>query len=447
MERKSSLKERLKNELPFFRGNYMILIMSWILMDFAGELPGTYYSDYVIQLGGTPTIIGVIMAVSLVCLASVQFLGGYLADKYGRRWLISTLTFGIGLSFIFFAAAPSQPLTFMGITIKGWHFILLGAAIQNLCLLYQPALFAMIADSVPPEKRGMGFSLVNLIMSVSTTPAPIVALMLVATYGSLLGMRIAYAIVIVLYLVAAVVRLRLKESMKNTEKINVRQMLRSYPQAMKEGIGIWKKVPRSTRFLFFSELIARSAMAMAQMLFLVYAFYVLKIGGTPNLAMAPELDPALQQARIMWGYVMTVLFMSMIALSFPVGKLLDKAGRRIPLIISNLLVIPSTLILIYGNYLTLYIALPLMGFSALLTFSSYQALFADLVPQAQRGKVTGSNHFFTYLGTAVTGAIGGFTYEAVSPQTPFLLTIILIIPSTAILLFRVKEPKPEERQA
>jgi MFS family permease len=209
---------------------------------------------------------------------------------------------------------------------------------------------------------------------------------------------------------------------------------------MKEGIGIWKKVPRSTRFLFFSELIARSAMAMTQMLFLVYAFYVLKIGG--------GVDPsALQQARIMWGYVMTVLFMSMIALSFPVGKLLDKAGRRIPLIISNLLVIPSTLILIYGNYLTLYIALPLMGFSALLTFSSYQALFADLVPQAQRGKVTGSNHFFTYLGTAVTGAIGGFTYEAVSPQTPFLLTIILIIPSTAILLFRVKEPKPEERQA
>ncbi len=42
-------------------------------------------------------------------------------------------------------------------------------------------------------------------------------------------MRIAYAIVIVLYLAAAVVRLRLKESMKNTEKINVRQMLRSYP--------------------------------------------------------------------------------------------------------------------------------------------------------------------------------------------------------------------------
>ncbi len=31
----------------------------------------------------------------------------------------------------------------------------MGATLQNLCLLYMPALNAMMADSVPPEKRGM----------------------------------------------------------------------------------------------------------------------------------------------------------------------------------------------------------------------------------------------------------------------------------------------------
>jgi len=128
---------KLKEEFSFFRGNYLILIISWILMDFAGELPGTYYSDYVIQLGGSATILGTIMLVSLLALASVQFLGGYLADKYGRRWLVSTLTFGVAISFIFYAAAPS------------WHFILIGAMTQNLCLLYQPALNALMADSLP----------------------------------------------------------------------------------------------------------------------------------------------------------------------------------------------------------------------------------------------------------------------------------------------------------
>ena len=78
----------MKKEFSFFRGNYLILIVSWIVMDFAGELPGTYYPDYVIELGGSPTALGLITFDSMMALASVQFAGGYLADKFGRRWLI-----------------------------------------------------------------------------------------------------------------------------------------------------------------------------------------------------------------------------------------------------------------------------------------------------------------------------------------------------------------------
>jgi MFS family permease len=429
------LPERLKEEFSFFRGNYLILIISWILMDFANEIPGTYYSDYVIQLGGSATILGVITLGSLLALASVQFLGGYLADKYGRRWLVSSLTFGVAVSFIFYAIAPS------------WQFILIGAIIQSLCLLYQPALIAMMADSLPPEKRGMGFSILNLIMSVSTTPGPAIALLLVAVYGSIMGMRIAYTIVIVLYLAAATVRLKLKESMKNPEKIDLTETLRSYPKALKEGINVWKVVPRSTLFLFFSELIVRFSFAMTQILFLVYAFYVLQIGGTPNPALPRELDPALQLARIQWGYVMIALFVCMIVLSFPVGKFLDKVGRKIPLIISNLLMIPAVLLFIFGNYSILFISMPLVGFSMLLGFSAYQTLLADLVPQAQRGKVTGSMNFFSYVFMALGGAIGGLLYDNVSPALPFFLTAALAIPSVIVILFYVHEPKPEERQA
>jgi len=429
------LPERLKKEFSFFRGNYLILIISWILMDFANEIPGTYYPDYVKQLGGSATILGVIMFGSLLALASVQFLGGYLADKYGRRWLVSSLTFGVAVSFIFYAVAPS------------WQFILIGAIIQNLCLLYQPALIAMMADSLPPEKRGMGFSILNLIMSVSTTPGPAIALLLVAVYGSIMGMRIAYTIIIVLYLAAATVRLKLKESMKNPEKINLTETLRSYPKALKEGINVWKVVPRSTLFLFFSELIVRFSFAMTQILFLFYAFEVLQIGGTPNPLLPREVDPALQLARIEWGYVMIALFICMIILSFPVGKFLDKVGRKIPLIISNLLMIPAVLLFIFGNYPTLFISMPLVGFSMLLGFSSYQTLLADLVPQAQRGKVTGSMNFFSYVFMALGGAIGGLLYDNVSPALPFFLTATLAIPSVILILFYVHEPKPEERQA
>ncbi|MEM3695336.1 MAG: MFS transporter [Candidatus Bathyarchaeia archaeon] len=430
-----NLGERIKEEFSFVKGNYLILIISWILMDFASELPGTYYSDYVIQLGGSPTVLGLITFASFLTLAVVQFPGGYFADKYGRRKLISTLTFGVALSFVFYAVAPS------------WHFILVGAVIANLCLLYQPALNAMMADSVPREKRGIGFAILNLIMSVSTTPAPAVALALVANFGSIMGMRVAYTTVTVFYLAAAIVRLKLRESLADAEKMDVKEALRSYPTALREGIKVWQKVPKSMLFLFLSELIIRLSSAMTQTLFLVYTFNVLQIGGTPHPELYPPAsDPALQLARIRWGYVMITLFICMIILAFPSGKLLDKVGRKKPLILSHVLSIPAILLFIFGNYYTIFIAMPLVGFSMLLGFSSYQSLFADLVPQAQRGKITGSMNFFSYICMALGGAIGGLLYDSISPMLPFILMAILAIPSTALIIFRVREPKPEERE-
>ena len=427
--------EKLKREFSFFRGNFLILVVSWILMDFVNELPGTYYPDYVVNLGGTPTILGIISAVSFLALALVQFPGGYLADKYGRRWLVSSLTFGVALSYIFYAVAPS------------WHFILVGALFANLCLLYQPALNALFADSLPPEKRGMGFSIVNLIMSVSTTPAPLLAMFLVASYGPILGMRIAYTLVTIFYFAAAVIRLKLKESMRNVEKLNLKDAIRSFPRSLKEGINVWRDVPRSTFFLFLSRLILGSAFALCQPLFQIYAFYVLQIGGQPNPDVySPQEDPALQTARIYWGYVMMATVICMLILSFPTGKLIDKIGRKKPLILAGILLIPSTLLFVYGNYLTLFISFPIVGLAQLLMFSSFQALFADLVPQDKRGKATGSMNFFSYIFMAVGGLAGGILYDTVSPQLPFLLIPILAVPSTLLVYFCVHEPKPEERE-
>jgi len=82
----------LRKEFSFIKGNYAVMITSWIMIDFAMELPATYYGLYVLGLGATETILGAIGLAQFLTLASTQFPGGYLADKYGRKWLISTMT-------------------------------------------------------------------------------------------------------------------------------------------------------------------------------------------------------------------------------------------------------------------------------------------------------------------------------------------------------------------
>jgi predicted MFS family arabinose efflux permease len=47
---------------------------------------------------------------------------------------------------------------------------------------------------------------------------------------------------------------------------------------------------------------------------------------------------------------------------------------------------------------------------------------------------------------AVGGIAGGLLYDNVSPQIPFLLMIILTIPSLILTIYGIHEPKPEERE-
>jgi len=405
---------KLKEEFSFIRGNYLVLVLSWIFMDFGGEIPATYYSLYVLALGGSPVAIGLIGFASSIALASVQFPGGYLADRYGRRWLVSTMTFGVAISYIFYAIAPS------------WHTILFGAVFANLCLIYQPALMAMIADSLPSERRGMGYSIINLIASVSTTPGPVIAGILYAGFGLVAGMRISYVIAMAFFLLAATLRSMLRETVMEPKKIEPKELLGSYPVALKESVKVWGVVPRATLYLFLANLLGMFAVAMVSPYIVVYAVQVLGI------------------SELQWSILLTFLFIAMIISALPAGKFIDKVGRKIPLLTSLLIMAFAVLLFVYGNFLVLLAALPLFGLSQILIMSAYGSLQADLVPVEQRGKVIGFTNFFNNIVMSMGVLVGGFLYTAISPQLPFLLLTVLFIPEFLMLLLLVQEPQKRE---
>ncbi len=409
---------RLREEFSFVRGNYLILVVSWILMDFASEMPSLYYGPFVIyDLGASASVLGFIGFASVIALAAVQFPGGYLADRYGRRWLISTLTFGVAFSYVFYVFAPS------------WEWILVGAVIGNLCLLYQPALMAMISDSTPPEKRGMAFSLTTLIGNVATTPAPIVAGIIVTAFTRAIGMRIAYGIVVILYLSAAILRSKLKETIKTAERIKPRDFFASYPQAIKESVAVWKKVPRSVYFLFISNLIMTFAISLGQLFFSVYA-----VEGEQSVLNISQID---------WALVSAALFAAMIIAAIPIGKLIDKVSRKAPLLLSHVVFVPAILLFVYGDLARLFIALPLLGVGQLLFFTSFASLQTDLVPRENRAKVIGFSQFVGYVLMAFGMLLGGIIYS-ILPQLPFFLMVIALLPSFLIVLFLVHEPEKRE---
>ena len=407
------LLQRLRSEFDFVQGNFLVMVLSWLFLDFFTELPGTYYPLYVKALGGTASTIGLIGAVQNVAVALVQIPGGYLTDKYGRRWIIASMTFVAAFARLFYAYAPS------------WEWIMVGAAISGFCSIYQPALGAIVADSLPKEKRGMGFSIINLITSVSTTPAPLIAGYLFTRYGLVPSMRLTYKMVFMGFIVAAILRTRLKETVESPAKINLKEMLGEYPVSLRESVNVWRLVPAAVFVLFLISVITSFASGLFQPVLTLYIVQDLGIG------------------EVQLSYIMTALPVTMILLALPAGKMVDRVDKRVPIMLSFVLWGAAILLLVYGDFYRLILSMMLVGLLMILVNSATSALSAELVPREHRGKVNGSRGFFAMIAAALGQLTGGWLYDNVSHQMPFLIELLLIIPPIVMAWLWLKTPEAE----
>lgn len=406
-----------RGDQAVLRGNFLLITISWVIMFAAQPIPDTYASLFYLHLGANELMLSIIGFASSIAVALVQFPGGYLADKHGRRRLVVTMTFGLAIGSLFFIFAPS------------WEFILIGLLIQNVCSIYGPALMAMVIDSLPQEGRGAGFSFQSVITSLVLLPAPLIAAYLVSVFNFDFGMRIAYTFVAIAYFSIALIRLRLTETLPpNGEKTHFTFMdvLRSYPKSVKESINVWSRVPKSAFNLFIAIIIVNGLVVASQTYFVVYATKVLSM----------SLDQ--------WALVTALRYLTIAIPGIIAGFSMDTFGRKRFLILGYLLFIPGMLLFINADFNTLVLSLFCFGLGNLLQLNSYQVLLGDLVPRNLRGTTTGCLQFFAFLMQAILQIIVGVIYVYVSPQLPFLLFAITMIPLSIFVYLKVHEPKVRE---
>lgn len=406
---------RLRGEFSFIRGNILVIMTSWALMNFASAIPQTYYSLFILALGGTPSIIGIMEFASFLTLASVQFPGGYLADKHGRRRIIVVFTFAIAFANLFCVFAPS------------WHFLLIGVMLQNIFLVYQPALQAITADSIPREKRGIGFSTMMFANNAATILSPLIAGLLCVQYGLVSGMRMAYLLIVVLYLLASIIRIKLTETLKTqSNRFHLSGAFREYVNAAKESIQVWKKLSRSMFFLFLTNAASSFVFMMCMPYFVVYATNILQV------------------KEFTWAIIMAFYSGSMILSSLPSGKLVDKIGRKKPALISWVLLAFFPPLFLLGGVYLLLVGFLCFGVSNALFAAAYLALEADLVPKKLRGKEVGCSQFITYTLMSIGGLLGGVFYQSLSPSLPFIFAFAVTFLCAAITIVLVHEPKNKQ---
>lgn len=411
------LSSLFRGESAVLRGNFLILTLSWVIMYFAIPIPQTYASLYYLSLGADEFLLSIIGFAGSIAIALVQFPGGYLADKHGRRWLVATMTYGLAFGTFFFIFAPS------------WPFIMLGMILQSICSVYGPALIAMVIDSLPPENRGAGYSFQTVVASLVLLPAPLIAQYLVLTFDFDLGMRVAYTLVMVAYFATATLRLRLKETLPPNDvgsRPKIVEALREYPKSVKESIGVWHKLSRSAFYLFLATISINGIVVSCYTYFVVYATSVLKI------------------TELQWALVMAFMYLTIAIPGILAGLSMDIFGRKRFLIIGYLLYIPSMILFVNADFNMLLLAFFFYGLGNMLQLNSYQVLMGDMIPKNLRGTATGCIQFFMYLSQALLQFLVGFLYAFVSPQLPFLLLAASAVPFAVLVALKVFEPSVKE---
>lgn len=380
--------------------NIIVLSISIFILGLGENLWSKFLPKYLQFLGATALLIGIFGALQEIIETLYQYPGGRIADRIGRKASLVLCSLIALLGYLIFLFAPS------------WEFLFLGLFFVMAISLSQPAIFALIADSLPRRKRAMGFSMQSILKRVPLILGPPLGGWLMASRGIREGIRIALIITVVFTVLAIIVQKRYYIETYAGKGEGVQR--RSFLQGLKE-------LHPSLRSLMISDCVIRFADRLTK-IFVI--FYVTdKVGAS---IFQYGLLVALQMSVSISSYV-------------PAARLSDR-GRRLPFVTVTFLALAlfPLMLLFSKNFLWLVAAFIVLGFRET-GEPPRKAMIVDLAPKEKRGESVGI--YYTLRGLAVMPApiVGGILW-GVDPRALFLLATAIGLAALLLLLTTVREP-------
>jgi len=381
-----------------------------------------WWTLYLLQELRTPiTIVGLLAMVQNTSSILFQLPGGVVADRMGRKGVI---VFGTSLRVV-------APITLL--LARSWPWVIPGMVINAVASLYSPAFNAIIAESLPEERRGAAFGAYRMLTSTPRIFMPVVSGYYLDVMGIGRGVRVGLMLFTAAALVAAIVRaIFLTETLRKDVETG---SLASESSVEREGMfAPLRRLHGSLLPLLVVSIISGFAMRMVWAFLSAYAYYEVGL------------------STIQYGLLQTVATGISVPLYLFSGLISDRFGR-VPCILlaRGLGPVDSLSLLLLRDYNQLLAAYGIIGFAGGLGGGrlrgggymggpAWQALIADLVPQRDRGKVMGLMATVTDLISLPGSFFGGHLYDQ-NPHTLLAIGSTLEALSIPIILLFIKEPK------
>ncbi|MGM7636461.1 MFS transporter [Bacillus sp. Hm123] len=162
----------------------------------------------------------------------------------------------------------------------------------------------------------------------------------------------------------------------------------------------------------------------------------------------PYIDQTYQPTATMMGVLFSTYAVGLLIATPFLGRLSDKVGRKIPMLVGIFALIISTLLFIVSEHMwMLIIARFIQGVAAGASWTAGFALLADLFPGKSRGPIMGFALSAVSAGTLLGAPVGGWLFNLGGYQLPFVVTIICNLIIFLVTLFLLKEPKRTPSQS
>jgi len=223
---------RIRDFLSLER-NVMLASGAVFLLGFGEELWKKFLPKYLEALGASIPVIG---CSAQRKISSMRFIS---IPAAGLRIALG----GAGRSTFFWDSPASAYLVYL--FGPSWPFVFVGLAFAMAWQsMASPAIFAVIGDALPAEKRAMGFSIQSILKRVPIVIAPVIGGVIIARRGIVSGIHLGLIVTLVIAAVTALLIRFINIKHEAHQSINI--------------FGVWDSLQRGLKRLLISDIFIRN---------------------------------------------------------------------------------------------------------------------------------------------------------------------------------------------
>ena len=364
------------------RRNILVMLAGVFALGLGEELWSRFMPKYLETLGAGIGIVGVFGTVRDLLDALYQYPGGWLADRLGHRrsLMVFALLAGAGYGILMLS--------------QGWGLILVGMVfIMAWGSSAQPAIFAVIGDNLPATRRSIGFGVQSILKRIPVVVAPVLGGWCIVRFGLGTGMKLGFAISLVLAGVAVlIIHLYYRDAPAT-------------PSGSTSPMQVWRGFDSRLKRLLVADCFARWAEGIPDVFIVLYAINVLRYD-------------ALQ-----FGTFISIQMLTSIALYIPIAKLSDRRNRFPYVLLTFVFFALYPLsILAAGGYVFTLLAFVVGGLREI-GEPARKAMIVDFATQGSRGRVVGLYYFLRGMCVFPASLAGAWLWN-LNPRLPFFVAFL-----------------------